>query len=471
MGLSSSNTITVTTSSPNEALQRLFSYGEPSGKFFIPFSHTSRFFNMQPDAGRSVVQTTVKQWNDTTAVGTNPTSYLQITRGEQNAFVVRTSRRYPEGLGYGTNGFALTDDSRVSIPDLPFAIWYYRQQNLPEPFTPELLINQLKGDLNLEPAEMEAIFSPARDFPVNLQAQPLTDKELHNAVEDWMQGRETKEKIVKESQQKYSLRIQSTMSMIEVPQWLRVSPAEQLKSLLDSGSKAILLFGAPRTGKTHAIDLIIPRTDENRTTIQIHDGWGYDELMVSYRPKDAGGWDWERGELLEAIRNGKKFIVLEEINRTQASQALGEVFSLLEENYRGEANAIKLRNGDKFSISEDTVIIATMNTLDKSTEDLDDALLGRFAAVEYPPRVEDLISLLEHKQIPKAIIDKLAELFAAIQAYYPLGHGYFSQFNADSDVIAYYRARIRPVLQSHLSGYRDQELMNIDEKVDQLFFA
>jgi len=241
--------------------------------------------------------------------------------------------------------------------------------------------------------------------------------------------------------------------------------------LITTGSKAILLLGPPRTGKTRAVDAVVTRSDEDRVTIQIHDGWGYDELMVSFRPNERGEWNWTRGALLEAIREKKKFVILEEINRTQATQALGEVFSLLEEKYRGEANAIKLRNGDLFFIPEDTTIIATMNTLDKSTEDLDDALLGRFACVEYPPRVEDLITILRTQGLDDEVVNNLSELFASIQQYYPLGHGYFADLKPDVNVIDYYRARVRPVLQSHLKGYRDEDLANIDEKVDQLFNA
>jgi hypothetical protein len=470
MGLTNTSSVTVTTSSPNEALRRLFAYGAPDGSLFVPFSHTQRYFGMAAHAGRSIIQTTVKQWADNTAVGSDPTAYIQITRGgEGDAFIVRASRRYPQGLGHGKNGFALEDHARVQLPDLAFAIWYYRQEELPNPFSADALIERLRNDLHLEHAEMEAVFVRDRDWTPTLHRKSLSDKELHDLVTAWVDGRATQERIIKESQQQYSLRIQSTMSLPEGPQWLRVNPAEQLQRLIKGGSKAILLYGPPRTGKTRAIDEVITRTHKNRVTIQIHDGWGYDELMVSFRPNEKGEWDWAKGELLQAIQANKKYVVLEEINRTQASQALGEVFSLLEEKYRGKENAIKLRNGETFFIPEETIIIATMNTLDKSTEDLDDALLGRFAGVEYPARVEDLISLLQGNKIAEETRTKLSELFATIQQYYPLGHGYFAELKPAGNVIDYYRARIRPVLQSHLKGYRDQDLANIDEKVDQLF--
>lgn len=120
-----------------------------------------------------------------------------------------------------------------------------------------------------------------------------------------------------------------------------------------------MLYGPPRTGKTRLIDQIEPRNSEVRCTIQIHDGWGYDNLIQGLKPDADGKWHWEDGPLKAAIEGGKKFIVLEEINRTVISQALGEVFSLIEDSYRGEANAITLRNGQKFSISDDVIFVMT----------------------------------------------------------------------------------------------------------------
>ena len=178
------------------------------------------------------------------------------------------------------------------------------------------------------------------------------------------------------------------------PKWLYHDPVHRLQKLIEEGCKAILLYGPPRTGKTRAIDRIISRTSIDRETIQIHDGWGYDELMVGLRP-DGNMWRYIKGPLLQAINTRKKTIVLEEINRTQFTQAIGEVFSLIEESLR--------------------------------------------------------------------------ELFSSILEYYPLGHGYWAAFNNGSDPISFYVTRIRPVLQAHLEGYRDEDLANIDEKVDHLF--
>ncbi len=262
------------------------------------------------------------------------------------------------------------------------------------------------------------------------------------------------------------------VSSLNKPEWMRTPPSDEVQALLKAGARAILLFGPPRTGKTRMIDQLVPRNSPERSTIQIHDGWGYDHLVEGLKPDAEGNWAWKNGPLKDAILKGKKLIVLEEINRTAISQALGEVFSLIEDTYRGQQNSITLRSGEAFWIPEDTVFVMTMNTVDKSTEEVDDALLGRIAAVEFPCRAEDLNALLTEKKVAETTREKLASLFGEIQGIYPLGHGYFSGLVAsanDAAVVMHYKARIRPVLLNHLGELRAQELDVIDNLVDANF--
>ena len=94
MGMSRGKPVLVTTSSPDDALKRLFSYGNPDGDFFVPFAHTPRFMTMKSDAGRSIIQTSVNRWIDKTVVETDPTAYLQVTK-EDSGMNVAPNRRYP----------------------------------------------------------------------------------------------------------------------------------------------------------------------------------------------------------------------------------------------------------------------------------------------------------------------------------------------------------------------------------------
>jgi 5-methylcytosine-specific restriction enzyme B len=179
-------------------------------------------------------------------------------------------------------------------------------------------------------------------------------------------------------------------------------------------------------------------------------------------------FDWVPGPLLQAIRGGQKAVVLEEANRTRLSQALGEIFSLVESRYRGEKYAVELRDGSKFFIPDDVVLYFTLNTLDTSTEEIDDALLGRVASVEFPPRVEDLRAMLASKQFPEARIDAISEFFAGVLDKYPLGHGYFAPVIPAMNLLRFYQAYIRPVLQKHFR-HDTATLAGIDLLADEFF--
>lgn len=466
--------VEIDTSNSTPALKQLFSCGAADGRFYIPFAHTPRYLTMKHDASRSIVQTTIQRWASSGSVVTcDPTEFLDFSTGTNGKIQVETARKYPFGLGYGEAGFSLNDGSRVQIPIQSFAVWYGKKLNIPEGENPsQYLINYMLIGLNISQAEKDLIFTED-SLIVELRDTALTDNKIFSICEPYIEGRKISSKeIYNESFPQYQKRIQTVVTGINKPSWMRTSPQDDLKALIESGSKSILLFGPPRTGKTRVIDAIVPRTSQDRSSIQIHEGWTYDNLIQGFRPTESGEWAWQNGPLKSAIESGKKFIVLEEINRTSISQSMGEVFLLIEDSYRGQENAVTLRDGKSFWIPEDVVFLMTMNTVDKSTEDIDDALMGRIAAIEFLPRVEDLTAMLEQQEIEAAMRQKIVDLFVEINNLYPLGHGYFAGLNKsvnNSSIIQYYKARIRPVLFNFFGEVREQDLFQIDNVVDALF--
>jgi hypothetical protein len=452
----------------------LFGLGTADKRFYIPFAHTKRFATIQHDAARSVIQTNIQRWASSGSVVTcDPTEFLDIAAIDGTKLRVSAGRRYPFGLGIGESGFALEDGTRVAIPITSFAVWYGRQAEIPQDADPaRFLVEQMLEDLRISPAEKAVMFVDD-DLAVRTSASQLTDLQVFAACEPFIDGkREPSTEIHRVEFGIYARRVRSMVSGLNLPAWMRTSPDEEVRELLSAGAKAILLYGPPRTGKTRLIDATIKRDSPERCTIQIHDGWGYDHLVEGFKPDENGKWSWSDGPLKSAIESGKKYIVLEEINRTAISQALGEVLSLIEDAYRGEENGITLRSGDKFFVPSDVVFLMTMNTIDKSTEDVDDALMGRVSAVELPPRPEDLNQMLENNKVPERVRSRLSQLFAEILSVYPLGHGYFAGLSGDATdihVIRYYKARVRPVLLNFLGELKRQELSKIDNLMDEMF--
>ena len=471
MGLTEDgNPVVLDTGNSTPALNRLFSFADPDGRLYVPFAETPRFLTMKGDASRSIIQTNAQRWASSGSVVTcDPTGFLDFTRLPSGSIRVAAGRSYPLGLGQGMNGFAEDDAHRVSVPLIALAVWYGRQSDVA---SVDALISDMLDELHISVGERALVFVDD-ELEVHFQAEPLTNREIFEIIGEHLDGTiEASAEVEVESFIEHARRVRSMTSRLTEPRWLRVDPKAVLGQLISAGEPAILLYGPPRTGKTRMIDELVPRDDAARETIQLHEGWEYDYLVEGLRPNAEGVWAWEEGLLVSAVHAGKKFIVLEEINRTAFSRSVGEVFSLLEASYRGEKNGILLRSGKRFWIPADVTFVMTMNTVDRTTDEVDDALLGRIAAIECAPRPESLVALLTELGIPENVREQLTQLYADILAVYPLGHAYFAGLTTDpssTDVIRYYQTRIRPVLQISLGELRYDDLRNIDNAVEQLF--
>lgn len=466
--------IVVDTANSTTALEFLFGGALSSGEFFVPFARTPRFMTIKSDASRSIIQTTAQRWASSGSVVTvDPSDYIDFRPTTDGDISVRPGRRYPLGLGHGKNGFAPDEDLRLSVPIHALAAWIGRTTPIPDDADgADFLVNAMLDDLSITAQERDLVFCND-DLPLSFQGAVLSRDELNTICRAQLDDKsEPVVEMHRESFTEYSRRVRRMSPDLEKPQWLRRNPEDGLGALVEQGHRAILLYGPPRSGKTRLVDRMWPRANANRITIQIHDGWSYEHLIQGMKPGGEGDWDWVDGPLKSAIESGVEIIVLEEANRTALSQALGEVFSLIETAYRGKQNAIVLRNGEPFWIPEETTILFTMNTVDRSTEDIDDALLGRVALLECPASGSALQAMLTEMGVDEEDRTSILELYGEILTVYPLGHGYFADLPQPLDgggVLTHYVSRIRPVLQIALGDSHADELANIDNLVDQLF--
>lgn len=308
VGLTHESPVTITTRSTDDSLVRLFGCGHPDGKLFTPYVSIPSDRFMASDAGRSIIQTTVKQWADGTGVYL-PTEYLNVEQlpqqGNIKPYKVSTRRSYPEGLGIGKNGFSHTEGGRVSVPKQALAIWYGRQTAIPEDQEPvDYLLKNLRTDLGLSPVEEECVFVD-KYIPTSMRSAALSDSEIFALIGRLATSEYTSVELPA-SRAEHIDNIRSKQTMSTQPRFLTTAPEVTLKSVIDSGAKAILLSGPPRTGKTRAIDLIIPRGDPSRVSIQIHDGWTYEHLIQGLRPQADNSFAYVLGPLADAIKTGKK---------------------------------------------------------------------------------------------------------------------------------------------------------------------
>ena len=205
---------------------------------------------MKADASRSIIQTTIKRWASSgSVVQVDPTGYLSI-KEVGGGLTVSPSRAYPEGLGYGANGFALDDGARVRIPLMAFLVWYYRTADLGDDDSASW-IKRLKFDLSLTEGEAELVFSEAVELYPALQNDPISDEELHELVLGSIEKIESgATKIHEQSEVDYQLELRSMVTSTEGrPAWLTEEPGAQLDRAIKRGAKAILLAWPSADGK------------------------------------------------------------------------------------------------------------------------------------------------------------------------------------------------------------------------------
>ena len=164
--------------------------------------------------------------------------------------------------------------------------------------------------------------------------------------------------------------------------------------------KNIILQGPPGTGKTWlakkiAYAFIGQQNEQQIRAVQFHPNLSYEDFIRGWRPGDEGKLKLVDGPFMEMIQKAKqnsekKYIfVIEEINRGNPAQILGEMLTLLEADKRTPNDALELSYKtdiyERVYIPENLYIIGTMNIADRSIALVDLALRRRFAFIDLKP--------------------------------------------------------------------------------------
>ena len=142
---------------------------------------------------------------------------------------------------------------------------------------------------------------------------------------------------------------------------------------------------------------------------QLHPGYGYEQFIrglrlegdeTRYRP---GYLPWVVEQLAaqsppDGLPPLPGVCVLDEMNRTNLAEMLGEAFSLLERDRRGDVQQLPGFNAeqepDELVIPKDLFFIGTLNEIDQSVETLDFALRRRFLWRVCPFERDTLLAII-----------------------------------------------------------------------------
>lgn len=202
-----------------------------------------------------------------------------------------------------------------------------------------------------------------------------------------------------------------------------VQLAEVVK-LLDK-RKYVVLEGAPGVGKTYLTNEIVLKEEVKEEInifynaevvfTQFHGETTYNDFVGGIKPRLGAtknvSFNFVEGPFIKAIkiarRNNEKKVILiiDEINRANLSNVMGEALYLLEPN-TGSRHKVVINGVAIDKLPENLYILATMNTADRSLAVVDFALRRRFAWYKMRPLVPPTFS---EEQI--AEFNKINEIF------------------------------------------------------------
>lgn len=269
-------------------------------------------------------------------------------------------------------------------------------------------------------------------------------------------------------------------------------PEADLQAALQcwQSKKNLILQGPPGTGKTWlakrlAKALIGSKSpgDEQLRVVQFHPALSYEDFVRGYRPGGDGKLTLTDGVFLQVVEAARfkpdvdHVLIIEEINRGNPAQVLGEILTLIESSKRNKDAAMELayprRAGERVYVPENLYVIGTMNVADRSLALVDLALRRRFAFVNLVPGLQaaweqwclakgmDVAAIAHIRSQMEALNQEIAQ-DRALGAQFQIGHSYVTPHEAVANALAWFAE----VVQSEIGPLLHEYWFDAPERAD-----
>lgn len=223
----------------------------------------------------------------------------------------------------------------------------------------------------------------------------------------------------------------------------------------------VILSGPPGTSKSYfaaAAGQVLAGNNKRRLRfVQFHASYQYEDFMLGFRPKDAGGFAYKEGPFLELIRTAATdpensyVLVIDELSRADVGRVFGEALTYVERTKR--ALPFNIANGDEIAVPSNFVIIATMNPFDRGVDEVDAAFERRFAKISMDPDRELLDDMLTDNAMDDDLRARVLGWFSRINGHArknpaaAVGHAYFATATDVASLIDIWEYQLKYLVQ------------------------